>query len=106
MKRTTRAPGLWMLTAPLIFVASAALLPAQPASDLAKRYTITNSMVAMRDGIKLNTTVYVPKDAKEDLPFIFLRTPYGIDARAERHLKSYLAELDKEGYIFVYQDIR
>jgi putative CocE/NonD family hydrolase len=40
------------------------------------------------------------------LPFVFLRTPYGIDGRAERQFKSYLRDLVDDGYIFVSQDIR
>ena len=35
-------------------------------------------MIPMRDGVKLNTEIFAPKDMKEPLPFIFLRTPYGI----------------------------
>ena len=39
----------------------------------------------MRDGVKLYTTVFAPKEHPGPLPFILLRTPYGIDvARAER----------------------
>ena len=39
-------------------------------------------MMPMRDGIGLNTDVYVPKDQHGPLPFILLRTPYGIDGGA------------------------
>ena len=54
----------------------------------------------MRDGVKLYTTVYVPKDAKGPLPIILMRTPYGIDGRAERHFKEYFKDLADDGYIF------
>jgi putative CocE/NonD family hydrolase len=40
------------------------------------------------------------------LPFILLRTPYGIDARGPTSLQSYLKDLADEGYHFVFQDIR
>ena len=40
----------------------------------------------MRDGVKLFTTVHVPKDAKGPLPILLIRTPYGIDGRADREL--------------------
>ncbi len=33
----------------------------------------------MRDGVKLNTKIFVPAEADEPLPFVLLRTPYGID---------------------------
>ena len=60
----------------------------------------------VRDGAKLFTRVYVPKDAKGPLPILFLRTPYGIDGRAERQFKVYLRDLVEDGYVFAYQDVR
>jgi putative CocE/NonD family hydrolase len=80
-----------------------ALLYAQP---IDKRFTRTDAMIAMRDGVKLFTIVYVPKDKKGPLPFIMLRTPYGIDTRGPSSFQSYLKDLADEGYIFVFQDIR
>src|ERR1043165_9778705 len=79
---------------------------AQPPKAVAKRFTRSEAMIAMRDGVKLYTTIYVPKDAQEPLPFILLRTPYGIDTRGPRSLQEYLKDLADEGYIFVFQDIR
>lgn len=70
------------------------------------RFNKTEAMIAMRDGVKLYTTIYVPKEVKEKLPFIFLRTPYGIESRGPGSLQSYLKDLADEGYIFVFQDIR
>jgi putative CocE/NonD family hydrolase len=63
-------------------------------------------MIPMRDGVKLFTTVHTPTDAKEALPIIFLRTPYGSAGRTDRLLKDYFKELAQDGYIFVLQDIR
>ncbi|MSQ94685.1 MAG: CocE/NonD family hydrolase [Gemmataceae bacterium] len=76
------------------------------AQQVEKRFNRTAAMIAMRDGIKLHTTVFVPKDVKGPLPFILLRTPYGIDSRGPGSLQSYLKDLADEGYIFVFQDIR
>jgi uncharacterized protein len=75
-----------------------------PSGD--SRFTRTDAMVPMRDGVKLYTQVFVPKGAKEPLPILFLRTPYGIDGRAERNFKVYLRDLVEDGYAFAYQDIR
>ena len=86
-----------------LVVASA--LGAQPAASTAQRYVKTNHMVAMRDGVRLNTDVYVPRDQPGPLPFIMLRTPYGIDNAAGR-LSTSLKELADDGYIFVFQDLR
>jgi putative CocE/NonD family hydrolase len=78
----------------------------QQVFDPAKHFVKTEAMVAMRDGVRLNTAIYAPRQVKEGLPFILLRTPYGIDQRAPGTLKNYLKALVDEGYIFVFQDIR
>ena len=84
-----------------------ALLLAAPAvAQDDPRFTRTEAMVPMRDGVKLFTRVYVPKDARGPLPILFLRTPYGIDGRAERQFRVYLRDLIEDGYAFAYQDIR
>jgi putative CocE/NonD family hydrolase len=72
-----------------------------PVLDFSK----TEVMIAMRDGVHLNTAVYAPKAATTALPFILLRTPYGIE-RAPASFRDYLKDLAQEGYIFVFQDIR
>ena len=58
-----------------------------------------------RDGVKLHTKIFAPADRKEPLPFLLLRTPYGIE-KASEALDSGYAELADDGYIFVFQDIR
>ncbi len=72
----------------------------------APQFDRTEARVPMRDGTKLFTTLHVPKDAKEPLPIIFLRTPYGIDGRTEKLLQNYFKELAEDGYAFALQDIR
>src|SRR5437870_5764755 len=99
------------LIASLVLVA-AVLLPvavvrsAQQAPPAADRLTKQQVQIAMRDGVKLNTLIYSPKDRKGPLPVMMLRTPYGIDRAGERAIRSSLSDLDKDGYIFVFQDIR
>ena len=39
-------------------------------------YTKKEVMIPMRDGIKLFTTIYAPKDVSEKHPIIITRTPY------------------------------
>jgi uncharacterized protein len=65
-------------------------------------------MIAARDGVKLHTEIYAPKDAKEALPIVLERTPYGLvddDKGFSRKLGRY-AEMIPDDYIFVFQDIR
>ena len=65
----------------------------------------TEVMVPMRDGVKLHTNVFVPRGFAANLPIIFVRTPYGIEG-GERSFAGAYAELARDGYIFVHQDIR
>src|ERR1051325_8251979 len=76
-----------------------AAAPSAPAFDK------TDVMIPMRDGVKLHTTIFVPKGSTENLPFLFVRTPYGIDG-GERNFAGPFAELVRDGYIFAFQDIR
>jgi putative CocE/NonD family hydrolase len=93
-----------VLVAAAIVLADAARQPATP-PDPAAAFTVREAMIPMRDGVKLFTTIYTPKDQREPLPLIFRRTPYGIDGAAGSFVRYYKALAD-EGYIFVFQDIR
>lgn len=84
--------------------------------DLRATYTKYEYRIPMRDGTKLFTVVYVPKDASKPYPFLVNRTPYGAGVRAEGELH-YGAdwmpkrigpsqEFEDAGYIFVTQDMR
>ena len=65
----------------------------------------TEVMVPMRDGVKLHTNVFAPRGFVGNLPIIMIRTPYGIEG-GEASFKGAYAELARDGYIFVHQDIR
>ena len=79
-------------------------------------YTKYEYRIPMRDGIKLFTTVYVPKDSSKPYPFLMQRTPYsaGVYAQGEQRYGvdwfpealSPSRELEDSGYIFVTQDVR
>lgn len=89
----------------LLFSTSAA----RGVDDVRARYTKYEYKVPMRDGVKLFTAVYVPKDASQKYPFIFTRTPYSIAPYGVDHYRSSLGPseyFEKEGFIFVYQDAR
>jgi putative CocE/NonD family hydrolase len=89
----------------LFFIVCLCFTSSQAGAQVAQRYAKTGEMVAMRDGIKLNTDIYAPKDRSTPLPFIVVRTPYGIDGAGGALNTSY-KELAEDGYIFVFQDIR
>lgn len=70
-------------------------------------YVMRDAMIEMRDGVKLYTTIFSPRDQSGPLPFVMLRTPYSADsARGVGMLNRYLEDLAEDGYHFVFQDIR
>jgi putative CocE/NonD family hydrolase len=69
-------------------------------------YTRTEAMIAMRDGVRLNTLVDAPAHPAGPLPILLLRTPYGLGSVTSEQLATLLTELSESGYIFVRQDIR
>jgi len=97
----------------LIFAFLLAVVPGMRAQvaarpDLPSLFDKREVMIAMRDGVKLHTEIYMPKDTKEALPIFLERTPYGISAAD----KGYSPKLYRyqhmfaDGYVFVFQDIR
>ena len=76
-----------------------------------EHYTKKEYSISMRDGVKLFTTVYAPKDNSEKHPFLITRTPYscapyGEDKYQARLWNFHWREYLKEGYILVFQDVR
>jgi putative CocE/NonD family hydrolase len=72
-------------------------------------YTKYEYEIAVRDGKKLFTSVYVPKDTAHEYPIMFLRTPYSVGPYGEDNYRTNLGPSEifgKDGYIFVYQDVR
>jgi putative CocE/NonD family hydrolase len=76
--------------------------------DVSALYTKQDAMIPMRDGVRLHTEIYAPKNAAEALPFLITRTPYGTsdDKNGYSSLFNIYQEMIPEGYIFVMQDIR
>jgi putative CocE/NonD family hydrolase len=72
-------------------------------------YTKYEYRIPMRDGVKLFTAVYVPKDDSKPYPIMFDRTPYSVGPYGVDKYKDNLGPsplFGKEGYIFAYQDVR
>jgi putative CocE/NonD family hydrolase len=65
--------------------------------------------IPMRDGVRLYTQVYVPRDRSRDYPILFKRTPYGVGSYGPHNYNNYLGPSEsvaRDIYIFVYQDVR
>ena len=79
----------------------------QSNTDLGELFNKEEVFIPMRDGVRLHTILFVPKNAQQPLPILLQRTPYGIRQGfpGEYFSESY-ADLIADGYIFVLQDIR
>ena len=72
-------------------------------------FTKTETNIVMRDGIKLHTVIYIPKDQSQPYPFLMERTPYSAGPYGDTIMARSLgpnSSLLKEKYIFVTQDVR
>ena len=85
---------------------------AQDSAFVRQHYRKLDRRVAMRDGTKLYTVLYVPLDAGPGrrYPFLMTRTPYSAGPYGEDSYRlrgpGPSRELSEEQYIFVYQDVR
>ncbi|HWD20580.1 MAG TPA: CocE/NonD family hydrolase [Verrucomicrobiae bacterium] len=73
------------------------------------RYTKYEYRIAMRDGVKLFTSVYAPKDRSEKHPLLIQRTPYSVSPYGADNYRvppSPWESLVKENFILVFQDVR
>jgi uncharacterized protein len=81
------------------------------AAEIRARYTKYEFRIPMRDGVRLFTSVYVPKDAArlKTYPFLIERTPYSVAPYGADNYPKHLGPAPSfvaDGFIFVYQDVR
>ena len=107
----------WLLPALVIAILPGSAFAQAPAKQtdaelkdyIKANYTKYEYQIPMRDGVKLFTAVYVPKDDSQTYPMMLIRTPYSV---APYGVDKYPDNLQpgpayvKAGYIFVYQDVR
>ncbi|MFN0100670.1 MAG: CocE/NonD family hydrolase [Bryobacteraceae bacterium] len=96
----------------LLFLATVAAFaadkPLKP-KPVREQYTKYEYMIPMRDGVKLYTAVYQPKDAAKKHPVLMTRTPYSCQPYGADLFRATLGPSEftqNAGYIFVYQDVR
>jgi hypothetical protein len=95
---------------------AAGALPAQrPAPDssslprIRAQYIKREVEIPMRDGTRLFTAIYTPRDTTRPVPILLMRTPYGIAPYGADAYPAQLGpfpEIDRDGWIFVNQDVR
>src|SRR6267378_3294918 len=114
MKMMGRPGGIFLLLAVLVSCLAsygAAQVQETPkeVNYVKAHYTKYEYRIPVRDGKKLFTSVYVPKDSSQPYPILMQRTPYNVGPYGEDQYKEHLGpsdEFEKAGYIFVYQDVR
>ncbi len=77
--------------------------------DVKQHYNKKEFMIPMRDGVKLFTSVYTPKDSIQQFPIMFNRTPYSVAPYGEDKYRGMVGPTQlfaDEKYIFVHQDVR
>ena len=82
---------------------------AQEDAEVRALYNKTEQMITMRDGVKLFTAIYTPKDQSQKYPIMLNRTPYTVQAYGPNAYRTALGPSElfqKEKFIFVYQDVR
>jgi uncharacterized protein len=76
-----------------------------------ENYYKVEKMIPMRDGVKLYTAIYLPKDSSEKHPILLRRTPYsaapyGANNFPDAFWNTYHRVYMRENYIMVVQDVR
>ncbi|MDA0834306.1 MAG: CocE/NonD family hydrolase [Planctomycetota bacterium] len=93
----------------MVGLSSNTYVVAQGLEYVKANYTKHEFKIPMRDGIKLFTAVYMPKDVSKSYPILFSRTPYSCAPYGVDQYRSDLGPsplFGTDGYIFVYQDVR
>lgn len=90
------------------------ILPSAAAGEnlaqfIRQNYIKQSFKVPVRDGAHLYTIVYAPRDTTQKYPILLTRTPYGVHPYEDDIYRASLGpsgHFPREGYIFVYQDVR
>jgi putative CocE/NonD family hydrolase len=79
-----------------------------PPDFIRQHYVKQDFRIPMRDGVKLFTSVYVPKDSSRPYPMLLQRTPYSVGPYGSNNYRGTLGpdSFAREGFIYVYQDVR
>ena len=83
--------------------------PEEHAIWIKANYTKYEYMIPMRDGVKLFTSVYAPKDDSKPYPLMLFRTPYSVRPYGVNSYKTRIGPsrlFAKDLFIFAYQDVR
>ena len=109
MKKTLLTLCFAFLFLLVLFIEIVPFSSAQTEAAVKALYTKTEQMIPMRDGVKLFTSIYSPKDQSRRYPIMLYRTPYSVAPYGKDDYKTMVGPSElfqNEQYIFVYQDVR
>ncbi len=109
MKRYSRLSLLPMLFLAVLIAANTRSFSSQEDASVKVDYDKLEQTITMRDGVKLFTSIYTPKDKTRQYPILLNRTPYSVAPYGPTDYKTTLGPsplFQTEKYIFVYQDVR
>ena len=93
----------------LLLFSASALAQNRDSAYVRQHYEKMEVQIPMRDGVKLFTAIYLPKDKSKTYPMLMQRTCYNVEPYGEDKFERSLGPskyLMRDGYIFVYQDVR
>ena len=92
-----------------LFAQATAMAEKDLATYITDNYIKREVLIPTRDGVKLFTSIYEPKSKAQKYPIMLSRTPYTVQPYGADKFKTSLGPntlFAREGYIFVYQDVR
>lgn len=96
----------WITTVMLLLFVMTSKSQVVDSLFVANNYEKAEHFIEMRDGIKLYTIVYSPKDKSRNYPILMNRTCYNVQGFSDNKLRTPNPYLIRDGYILVYQDVR
>ena len=98
-----------LLLAATVFVSVSQVGVAQQRPAASQFYSKSEVRIPMRDGTKLHTAIYTPRDNSQQYPIVINRTPYSSKPYGKNNFPARVGPnqyMQQEGYIFVVQDVR
>jgi putative hydrolase, CocE/NonD family len=107
MKSKTNPPYIPAIL--IIFLALSSSAYSQTLEGLKQKYDKQEVYITMRDGIKLFTSIYTPRNNSTTHPILLNRTPYDIEPGGKESYNFFMQLYSRyadDDYIMVYQDVR
>jgi hypothetical protein len=93
----------------IILPALSSTIFSQSPESIKQKYNKQEVYITMRDGIRLFTSIYTPKDTSIVHPVLLNRTPYNIEPGGSDSYNFFVnlySRYTQDEYIMVYQDVR